>query len=62
MSSLPSPQAAFASRHIGINETDIDKMLDAVGRSFNGGITGFGNSRKYSPPKQNGLGTSPFGT
>jgi glycine dehydrogenase len=31
MSSLPSPQAAFASRHIGINETDIDKMLDAVG-------------------------------
>ena len=31
MSSLPSPQAAFASRHIGINETDIHKMLDAVG-------------------------------
>jgi len=31
MSSLPSPQAAFASRHIGIDETDIDNMLDAVG-------------------------------
>ena len=31
MLSLPLPQAAFASRHIGINDTDIDKMLDAVG-------------------------------
>ncbi|MDB2498657.1 aminomethyl-transferring glycine dehydrogenase [Alphaproteobacteria bacterium] len=31
MSSLPSPQATFASRHIGINDTNIDKMLDAVG-------------------------------
>jgi glycine dehydrogenase len=31
MTSLPSPQAAFTSRHIGINDTDIDKMLDAVG-------------------------------
>ena len=30
MLSLPLPQAAFASRHIGINDTDIDKMLDAV--------------------------------
>ena len=29
MLSLPLPQAAFASRHIGINDTDIDKMLDS---------------------------------
>ncbi|MDA0359002.1 MAG: glycine dehydrogenase (aminomethyl-transferring), partial [Proteobacteria bacterium] len=30
MLSLPLPQAAFSSRHIGLDNADIDKMLDTV--------------------------------
>ena len=30
---LPPPQAAFSSRHIGLNDADIDAMLDSVGVS-----------------------------
>ena len=30
---LPPPQAAFASRHIGLNDAAIDAMLDSVGVS-----------------------------
>jgi len=30
MLSLPPPQAAFSSRHIGLDDADIDTMLDTV--------------------------------
>ena len=30
---LPPPQAAFSSRHIGLNDADIDAMLDSIGVS-----------------------------
>ena len=30
---LPPPQAAFSSRHIGLNDADIEAMLDSVGVS-----------------------------
>ena len=59
---LPPPQAAFSSRHIGLNDADINAMLDSVGISSLTELLDTVIPKKYPAPEQNGVATGIIGT